>query len=187
MTSSEMETKPHDLGRAIEVRRAVLGLKRKDLAQRSGLSYPYISEIENGAKEPSAKALRQIADALGWSVAELVGAGEALSVGETGGLEDGPSRPADRGSDAARGSREPELAAFLMSTPSLVRTPTLGYSVPDNTTATGGGLTADQLAIVQALISRALADFAENEMPQLVAEEIQRRFANPAQGGGARG
>ena len=62
---------------------------------------------------------------------------------------------------AARGSREPELPAFLMSTPSLVRTPTLGYSVPDNTAAKGGGLTADQLAVVQALISRALADFAE--------------------------
>jgi len=187
MASSEMTTEPHDLGRAIEVRRTVLGLKRKDLALRSGLSYPYISEIENGAKEPSAKALRQIAEALGWSVAELVGAGESLSVGETVGLEDGPRQAADRASEVARGFRRPELAALLLSTPAPPRSTATRNSVPDQSGSSVGGLTADQLAIVQAMISRALADFAENELPQLVADEIQRRFANPAPGGGVRG
>ena len=39
---------------AIAVRRTELGLKRKDLAERSSLSYPYVSELENGTKEPSA-------------------------------------------------------------------------------------------------------------------------------------
>lgn len=60
------------LGRAVALRRTALGMKRKDLAEASELSYPYISEIENGAKEPSAKALRRIADALDLSERELV-------------------------------------------------------------------------------------------------------------------
>jgi transcriptional regulator with XRE-family HTH domain len=69
------------LGRAIAVRRTALGMKRKDLAGAARLSYPYISEIENGAKEPSAKALRQIADALELSATELASLGERLDEG----------------------------------------------------------------------------------------------------------
>lgn len=60
------------LGRAVALRRTALGMKRKDLAEAAELSYPYISEIENGAKEPSAKALRRIADALGLTERDLV-------------------------------------------------------------------------------------------------------------------
>jgi transcriptional regulator with XRE-family HTH domain len=41
-----------------------MGMKRKDLAHLAGLSYPYVSEIENGHKEPSAKALRMLSTAL---------------------------------------------------------------------------------------------------------------------------
>ncbi len=52
------------LGRAIQVRRAELGLKRKDLARSAALSYPYLSELETGSKAPSARALGQLAEAL---------------------------------------------------------------------------------------------------------------------------
>lgn len=58
------ETPTPGLGRAIAVRRTELGLKRRQLADRAELSYPYISEIENGLKEPSSAALRRIAEAL---------------------------------------------------------------------------------------------------------------------------
>src|SRR5438093_1591631 len=46
------------LGRAIHLRRVELNLKRPELARRAELSYPYVSEIENGMKTPSTKALR---------------------------------------------------------------------------------------------------------------------------------
>jgi len=60
-------------GHAIQVRRAMLQMKRKELAERAELSYPYVSEIEKGTKEPSAKSLRQLAAALGFhSPAELM-------------------------------------------------------------------------------------------------------------------
>lgn len=67
-----MTDSPAGLGRAIQIRRAELGLKRKDLAERALLSYPYLSELENGAKTPSTKALRQLAAALELSQAELL-------------------------------------------------------------------------------------------------------------------
>ena len=76
MSDNAARAAQQGLGRAIEVRRVHLGLKRKDLAEKAKLSYPYISELENGGKEPSAKALRQIADALDMGVAELIAMGE---------------------------------------------------------------------------------------------------------------
>lgn len=59
------------LGRAIKVLRTLQGIDRKDLADRAGLSYSYLAEIENGKKSPSASAQKAIADALGLPVVEL--------------------------------------------------------------------------------------------------------------------
>jgi transcriptional regulator with XRE-family HTH domain len=64
------------LGRAIRVIRAGQDLSRKELAERSGLSYSYLAEIENGSKTPSSKALAALAQALGVAVRELLGAAE---------------------------------------------------------------------------------------------------------------
>ena len=55
---------PNRLGRAIQVRRTVLQFQRRDLAEAAELSYPYSCELEKGSKEPSAKTLRQLAEAL---------------------------------------------------------------------------------------------------------------------------
>jgi transcriptional regulator with XRE-family HTH domain len=67
------------LGRAIASLRTARGMKRMDLKQASGLSYPYIAEIENGSKKsPSLKAVAQIAAALGVSSAELQARAEDL-------------------------------------------------------------------------------------------------------------
>ena len=67
------------LGRAIASLRTAQGMKRMDLKQRSGLSYPYIAEIENGSKKsPSLKAVAAIAAALGVSSAELQARAEEL-------------------------------------------------------------------------------------------------------------
>lgn len=69
------------VGRAIRVIRTEHGMSRKDLTERSGLSYPYISEIETGKKSPSSKALRSIADAIGIPPHELLAAAETLAMG----------------------------------------------------------------------------------------------------------
>lgn len=72
------------LGRAIKVTRTEQGLERKELARLSGLSYPYLSEIEKGKKRASTEALIPIAQALGLRQSELLDRAERL-------LERGPS------------------------------------------------------------------------------------------------
>ena len=58
-------------GRAVTARRAELGLTRKEVAARAGLSYSYVSNIESGHKQPSAKALHALAAAIELRPAEL--------------------------------------------------------------------------------------------------------------------
>ena len=53
-----------ELGRFLERRREELGLTRRQLADRSEVSYPYISQIESGEREPALKAIRKLAPVL---------------------------------------------------------------------------------------------------------------------------
>ena len=58
-------------GRRITARREELGLSRRDLVEASGLSYPYVSQLETGYRLPSHKALAALAEALELSPSEL--------------------------------------------------------------------------------------------------------------------
>lgn len=60
------------LGRAIKVARTQQDLGRRTLAERSGVSYAYLSDIETGRGRPSSKALLAIAGALGRTPSELL-------------------------------------------------------------------------------------------------------------------
>jgi transcriptional regulator with XRE-family HTH domain len=53
------------LGRAIACTRIEQGMKRKDLVEAAGISYPFLAELENGHKWPSFAMLDRIAEALG--------------------------------------------------------------------------------------------------------------------------
>lgn len=62
------------VGRLIARRREDLGLSRKALAEITGLSYPYIAQIETGYRMPSSRHHGPLARALGLSLDELFGA-----------------------------------------------------------------------------------------------------------------
>ena len=71
-----------ELGRLVQQRRHELGLSRRDLADRSEMSYPYVSQIETGDRDPSLKTLRKLAEVLQLPVdqmAALVTAEEWIS------------------------------------------------------------------------------------------------------------
>jgi transcriptional regulator with XRE-family HTH domain len=51
-------------------------MDRKQLAKRAGISYSYLTEIENGNKPPSSAVLREIAHALGLRMSQLTEAAE---------------------------------------------------------------------------------------------------------------
>jgi transcriptional regulator with XRE-family HTH domain len=98
------------LGRAIASLRTARGMKRMDLKQASGLSYPYIAEIENGSKKsPSLKAVAAIAASLGVSPAELQARAEELKAADSGrsNSEVGASTPTFLVSDESRSDRAP--------------------------------------------------------------------------------
>jgi transcriptional regulator with XRE-family HTH domain len=52
------------IGNGIKNARGLSGLSQRELSNRSRLSITYISEIENGKKDPSIAALRAIAGAI---------------------------------------------------------------------------------------------------------------------------
>jgi XRE family transcriptional regulator, aerobic/anaerobic benzoate catabolism transcriptional regulator len=69
------------VGERVRVGRARRGMSRKVLSQASGVSERYLAELERGAGNASLLVLRQVADALGLEVAQLV--------------SDAPERPID--------------------------------------------------------------------------------------------
>lgn len=64
------------LGKAIAARRITLGLSRKALAEKAGISYPFLAEIEKGTKSPSFQRLGDIAAALDMTRSRLVAVSE---------------------------------------------------------------------------------------------------------------
>src|SRR5207247_9042405 len=85
------------LGRAIKVLRAQQGKGRRELADAAQISYPYLSEIENGKKHASSQALVAIAGAVGLRPSQLLELAETLveQIEET----TAPERPPRRGPD----------------------------------------------------------------------------------------
>jgi transcriptional regulator with XRE-family HTH domain len=72
------------LGAAIRHLRTERGFTRRQLEKATGLSYPYLSEIEAGKKSPSSRSLRVIADALGLEAHELMETAEAGAESRSG-------------------------------------------------------------------------------------------------------
>ncbi|MFP3990189.1 XRE family transcriptional regulator [Streptomyces sp. E11-3] len=65
------------VGVAIRRRRRSLRLTLATVAQRSGLSVPFLSQVENERARPSRTSLERVADALGTTAVELLCAADA--------------------------------------------------------------------------------------------------------------
>jgi transcriptional regulator with XRE-family HTH domain len=62
---------PADIGSFIRDLRSNARISLRELADRAGVSNPYLSQIERGLRRPSAEVLSQIADALRVSTAVM--------------------------------------------------------------------------------------------------------------------
>jgi transcriptional regulator with XRE-family HTH domain len=67
---------PNALGDRIRGRRTALGLTLAEVAERAGLSIPYVSNLERGRRNPTVDAVRALAVALETSASALVGENE---------------------------------------------------------------------------------------------------------------
>jgi transcriptional regulator with XRE-family HTH domain len=80
--AARKEPGAEEFGRRLKARREELGLSRRDVVEASGLSYPYVSQLETGYRLPSHKALAALAEALELDPGELSASipyGEALA------------------------------------------------------------------------------------------------------------
>ncbi|MFF2851413.1 helix-turn-helix domain-containing protein [Streptomyces sp. NPDC058001] len=64
------------VGAAVRRRRRALELTLAVVAARSGLSVPFLSQVENERARPSRRSLEKVADALGTTAVELLAAGD---------------------------------------------------------------------------------------------------------------
>lgn len=158
------------LGRAIELRRVQMGLKRKDLAALAQLSYPYVSELENGAKEPSAKALRQLADALQLGVADLMALGERSGSPDSSQIELPPFDPIRQTASTA-----PEMNdAAVRPTPDRVGST---HSADAASAAGPGRPSAD---LIRELVDQAISEYARTVLPPLVERLVDEALGRRA-------
>ena len=67
------------LGETLKAHREAKGLSRRELSSQSGIHWTYLAKIEKGDRHPSATVLRQLAEPLGFSEAELLKLGGYLS------------------------------------------------------------------------------------------------------------
>lgn len=119
------------LGRFIEQRRTELGLSRRDLAERAELSYPYVSQLETGERQPAVKAMQALAPALEVRVEELASmvAGEewagsgpdALSIRSSAGMSRNSPRSPDSSPPRSREKTLLSLERRLRDVPPLER------------------------------------------------------------------
>lgn len=83
---------PLRVGAAVRRRRRALELTLSAVAERSGLSVPFLSQVENERARPSKPSLERIADALGTTAVELLAAADpACSVDVVRADDTGPT------------------------------------------------------------------------------------------------
>ena len=93
-----------DVGAYIREQRRKAHLSLRNLAERAGVSNPYLSQIERGVRQPSAKILKGIATALQVS-AETLFAQAGILDGSPGGADGDVLRAIFRDSQLTDGQR----------------------------------------------------------------------------------
>ena len=68
------KTGSEEFGELLRRSRERLGMSRRDLVEATGLSYPYISQLETGYRQPSPAAIQKLANALQLSLDDLFSA-----------------------------------------------------------------------------------------------------------------
>ena len=104
-----------ELGRKIAARREELGMSRKQLAEATSLSYPYIAQIETGYRLPSTKHQVILSKVLGMSLDELFDTEDELPLTPTRGRASGASRRRRPSMDEAIEHASQEIEALPAS------------------------------------------------------------------------
>jgi len=107
---SGSESSENLMGELIRRQRELAELSMRQVAAMSGISNPYLSQIEHGLRAPSEAVLDTIAATLGISP-ETLHSGPDDDHGSEEGLDHDPDRPAEHSSLVAAISTDPGLTA----------------------------------------------------------------------------
>lgn len=187
--SGSGETARHpDLARLLRARRAALGLSRKDVAAATGLSYPFIAQLESGIRAPSVASARRLAGVLGLPVEEIVlaaGAGVAPSPGWFG----NPAYARDAQGIASSPPRGAAAAVLMQEAPPAtpIATPIAAPPATPIAAPAAGPPTGDVVDAVVALLGtlppegrlNALALVQGRLMEELVREHVRKATQQP--------
>ena len=86
--SSAAQNAAQDIGTFIRTQREAAQVSVRQLAEKAGVSNPYLSQIERGLRKPSADVLQQIAKALRVSAEVLYVRAGILELSETSEVRD---------------------------------------------------------------------------------------------------
>lgn len=116
---------PLRVGVAVRKRRRALHLTLAAVSARSGLSVPFLSQIENERARPSMRSLERVADALETTAVELLAASDT-------------ARTVDlvRAGDASGLTPAPGVRPWSADTTSCTRWSSPGTRTPDASTST---------------------------------------------------
>ena len=88
VVSNAAQTAAQDIGTFIRTQREAAQVSVRQLAEKAGVSNPYLSQIERGLRKPSADVLQQIAKALRVSAEVLYVRAGILEPSETSEVRD---------------------------------------------------------------------------------------------------
>ncbi|MER7663275.1 MULTISPECIES: helix-turn-helix domain-containing protein [unclassified Streptomyces] len=107
------ETERLRVGAAVRRRRRALDLTLATVAERSGLSIPFLSQVENERARPSVRSLQRVADALETTTSRLLAASDAArTVAVVRADEDDDAPPVPRARRLVRGRHQLEALEF---------------------------------------------------------------------------
>ena len=118
----QWESQMEVLGAFIRTRRKLANLSLRQLAERTRLSNPYLSQIERGLHQPSVRVIRLIADALNVSAETLLTQAGLLQRDEWDEVTDKPQSPSVQDAIETEGRlTEQQKAALLAVYHSMLR------------------------------------------------------------------
>ncbi|MDQ0944695.1 transcriptional regulator with XRE-family HTH domain [Streptomyces sp. V1I1] len=107
------ETEPLRVGAAVRRRRRALDLTLAAVAARSGLSVPFLSQVENERARPSMRSLQRVADALETTPGRLLAASDAArTVNVVRAAAEGARPPGTRPRRLVRGHHQLQALEF---------------------------------------------------------------------------
>ncbi|WP_328337514.1 XRE family transcriptional regulator [Streptomyces violaceus] len=101
------------VGAAVRRRRRALELTLAAVAERSGLSVPFLSQIENDRARPSRGSLEKVADALRTTAVELLAAADPACSVDVVRSEDAEPLPQPRTRSLVRGHHQMHASEFI--------------------------------------------------------------------------